>query len=183
MPVAVWHITPSGFIRRPSLTRRLTRQATDWKGTEQTLTGSPGCRQNQNQSTCSGKTFPMTATLWTRRPADNRGKCSRNHWCGAGSFMTASWHYISPLCWYCYSATLCNRLFSLEINLSTWKASSFSVRLSWQTSPLILWRATVFLLLICKLSCTNTVVEHNKNEVSEKWTRAWMSQWCEILCI
>lgn len=76
-------------------------------------TGGPGCKENQNKSTCSEKTMLTPHPL-----ADLCGKCCRSHGCGTGSFMTASWHYFSLLSLHCSLMTLSNGLFSPQINLS-----------------------------------------------------------------
>lgn len=98
---------------------------------------SPGCRGIQKPSTCSGKTLLKTATLWPRPPGDICGKRFPAHWCGTGSSMTSLWPYFSLSCLHCCLTTLCNGLFSLQINRSAWKArDGFHTCLSSQTSLL-----------------------------------------------
>ena len=69
------------------------------RGTQQTLTGGPGCRGSHDRSACSGKkSFQTAAAPWPHPPVDFGGKCSPSHWYGTGSFMMALWHCFSLLC-------------------------------------------------------------------------------------
>ena len=179
MPVAVWHVTPLSFIRRPSPTRRLTLPASKWKGAERTLTGGPRCRGGHSRSTCSGKTFLTTATLRPRPPADTCGACYRDHSCGTGPFTTALWHCLSLLCLRCCLTTLCKcRLPTLQINLCSWKAKGgFDECLSSQTSLLALWRFSQWVFFkIHNLPRTTNFVEYSNNEALENRTWSCLSQ-------
>ena len=82
--LAHWEIKPSS--------RRV-------RGTQQTLTGGPGCRGSHSRSACSGKkSFQTAAAPRPHRPAGCGGRRSPSRWYGTGSFMMALWHCSSLLC-------------------------------------------------------------------------------------